>query len=130
MKSKMSPRRFRAIAALLAESTIKEASKVADVGETTIFRWLQDPDFQKAYRDARRRVVEQAIARLQKVSGEAVGALREIMNDPQSPASSRVMAARVTLEMAIKAVELQDLGARVEALEKILENREKKNSAR
>ncbi|MGW8182080.1 MAG: hypothetical protein ACWGQW_25405, partial [bacterium] len=66
---------------------------------------------------ARRRVVQHAISRLQKVSSEAVDTLREIMTDPDKPATSRVTAARTILEMAVKAVELEDLEVRIEELE-------------
>jgi hypothetical protein len=57
------------------------------------------------------------VAHLQRVSGEAVDTLRTIMNDDQKPASARVTAARVILDMSIKAVELEDLEVRIAALE-------------
>jgi hypothetical protein len=61
--------------------------------------------------------VSQAVAHLQRVSGEAVETLRVIMNDDQKPSSVRVTAARVILEISIKAVELEDLEVRIAALE-------------
>ena len=48
----------QAIMALLSEPTIKGAAKVARVGETTIHRWLNAPEFAAAYKTARRRVLE------------------------------------------------------------------------
>jgi hypothetical protein len=42
---------------------------------------MQQPAFREAYRRARREAVEQARARLQQASGEAVEALRGVMND-------------------------------------------------
>jgi hypothetical protein len=61
--------------------------------------------------------VSQAVAHLQRVSGEAVETLRTIMNDDQKPSSARVTAARVILELSIKAVELEDLEVRIASLE-------------
>jgi hypothetical protein len=40
-----------------------------------------------------------------------------VMRDAEAPASARVSAARAILETAIKAVELEDLEARIIALE-------------
>jgi len=47
--------------------------------------------------------------------------LRDVMNDTESPASARVSAARAILEIAVKAVELEDLEARIEELERLLQ---------
>jgi FAD/FMN-containing dehydrogenase len=106
-----------AISALLTQGTLAEAAQVAGIGEATLRRWLQRDDFQAAYRRARREAVSQAVAHLQKASGAAVDTLRGIMQDPHKLASARVTAARVILEIAIKAVELENLEVRLAVLE-------------
>src|SRR5262249_43542576 len=63
------------IIALLAHPTMPEAAKACGVGESTLWRWLQDPEFQAAYRQARRQVVEKAIAELQGACSDAVNSL-------------------------------------------------------
>jgi uncharacterized protein (DUF885 family) len=114
---KLSRKEETAISALLTQGTLAEAAQVAGIGEATLRRWLQLDDFKTAYRRARREAVSQAVAHLQRVSGEAVDTLRAIMNDDQKPSSARVTAARVILELSIKAVELEDLEVRIAALE-------------
>ena len=69
------------------------------------------------YREARRAVVQHAITRVQHATGEAVETLRAVMQDTTAPASAKVSAARAILETAVKAVELEDLEARMAALE-------------
>ncbi|MGH8060031.1 MAG: hypothetical protein ACREOH_22810 [Candidatus Entotheonellia bacterium] len=86
-------------------------------GGATLRRWLGRQDFQAAYRQARREAVSQAVAHLQQVCGEAVETLRSIMRNARTPASARVTAARAVLDLAIRAVELEDLEARIQALE-------------
>ncbi len=54
-----------AIAALLSQRNIDEAARVAGVGARTLIRWLKLPEFQTAYREARRAAFGQSIARLQ-----------------------------------------------------------------
>lgn len=82
-----------------------------------MFRFLRDPGFTEAYREARRHSVTAAIARMQSAAAEAVATLEAIMSDAEAPASSRVQAARTVLDMALRACEYEDLEARISALE-------------
>lgn len=114
---KLNRKKEQAIAALITQPTITAAAEQVTVAPGTMLRWLQQKEFHGAYMAARREVVNQATARLQRVSGEAVDALADVMNNKRSPASARVSAARAVLELAIKAVELEDLEKRITALE-------------
>ncbi len=111
----------QAIAALLEEPTISKAAKKAGVGERTLLRWLKLDDFQLAYRIARRALVSQAIAHLQQTTGEAVETLRLVMKDKSAPASAKVAAARIALDLAFKAIETEDVEQRLKALEQRFE---------
>src|SRR2546428_4857936 len=114
---KLKRKQDQAVAALLLHPTLATAAKAVGVGEKTLWRWLRDEGFSAAYREARREAVSQAIARLQQVATEAVDALRGVMSDMAVPAPARVSAAKVVLEMAVKAVEVEDLEHRLKALE-------------
>ena len=83
-------------------------------------RWLKEPDFDAAYRAARRVAFSQAIARLQQASGAAVATLLKIMVDANAPASTRVRAADSVLDHAAKAIEIEDIEVRVTELERSL----------
>lgn len=115
---KKSRKKEQAVVALLLQPSIGEAAKAAGIGESTLWRWLQQADFLETYRAAKREAVGQAVAQLQQASGGAVKTLADIMKDTGAPASARVSAAKCVLELAIKAVEIEDLSARVEFLEK------------
>jgi len=115
---KLPRRKEQAISALLLHATLSEAAAALAVDESTLRRWLrEDTAFQTAYRDARRAVVQQAITQVQRATGEAVETLRNIMQDAEAPASSRVVAARVVLDMSLHTIEIEDLEQRVAALE-------------
>jgi hypothetical protein len=103
--------------ALLSDPGLTGAAKAAGVGKATLWRWMQQPAFREAYRRARREAVEQARARLQQASGEAVEALREVMNDQEAPHASRVSAARTVLDMAMQATSEEEIEKRLAALE-------------
>jgi hypothetical protein len=79
------------------------------------------PEFQAAYRQARREAFSQSIARLQQASSAAVSTLLKVMVDPTTPASSRVRAADCVLGHAAKAIEIEDLEVRVTQLEQAAE---------
>jgi len=114
---KLTTKQEGAIVALLASPSIAEAAKKVGIGTRTLFRWLQDPAFREAYRDARRETVSHAIAMLQAGAMEAVETLRNVMRDAEANAATKVSAAKAVLELSIKAVEVEDLEARIAALE-------------
>lgn len=119
----VSQKKERAIMAMLTAPTMKKAAFDAKIGETTLFRWLKLAEFEKAYRQARRQAIDQTISRLQQASTHAVSTLQDVMGDETAPHSSKVSAARAILDISFKAFELDDLGARIETLERQLESR-------
>lgn len=120
-KTKMVRKKEAAVAALLTASTIAIAAQSVGISEVTLWRWLQQEDFQEAYRQAKRQAVAQAVSRLQQATTRAVDTLEEIMSNTNAKDSARVAAARTVLEMALKAIELEDIVARVEELERLSE---------
>jgi hypothetical protein len=100
--SQQEKKREQAIAALLTTDTICAAAAQIGVSERTLLRWLQEEDFQRAYREARRQVVQHAIVRMQRCTGEAVDALSDVMTNPEASASARVSAARSVLQLALQ----------------------------
>ena len=114
---KFGRKKEEAIAALLTQRNIEEAAKVAGIGANTLLRWLKVPEFQAAYREARRAAFGQAVARLQQGTSAAATTLLKTMIDPNTPASVRVRAAEAIFNHAAKAIEIEDIEARVTALE-------------
>ena len=110
-----------AIAALLSQRNIEEAARVAGIGTRTLLRWLKLPEFQAAYRQARRQAFSQSIARLQPGCSAAATTMLKIMLDQNAPASTRVRAAECVLNHATKAIEIEDIEARVADLERAAE---------
>ena len=88
------------------------------ISVATLLRWQKDPEFDAAYREARRLAFRQSIARLQQASSAAVTTLLKIMVDPDAPHSTRVRAADSVLDHSAKAIEIEDIEARVADLER------------
>ncbi len=108
-----------AILALLTEPTIEAAARKTGVARTTLLRWLQLPDFQASYREARREVMDRAIGILQAATGEAVSALRSAL---KAPGAERVSAARTIWDFSFRSRELLDLEERLVALEQRIDS--------
>ena len=114
---KFTRKKEEAIAALLSQRSVEDAARVIGVATMTLTRWLRIPEFQAAYRAARREVFFQSVSRLQQASSAAVSTLMKVMVDGNAPAASRVRAAHCVLDHAANGMELEDLHARLEQLE-------------
>ena len=106
-----------AVAAMLTQRNVEEAARSVGVSTATLMRWQKLPEFQTAYREARRAAYGQAVARLQQGTSAAATTFLKTMIDPNTPASVRLRAAEAIFNHAAKAIELEDIEARVTALE-------------
>jgi hypothetical protein len=116
-----------AIAALLSEPTQEAAARKAGISHKTLRNWLRIPEFSRAFRQARREIVDRAIQLLQQTTIAAVATLHDSMGHDK-PSAVRVRAAQVIIEQALRALELTDLAeeqAELKAmLAKVLHDRE------
>ena len=119
--SKFTRKKEEAIAALLTQPNLEEAAKTVSIAPNTILSWLKLPEFQAGYREARRAAFSQSIAQLQQATSAAVSTLLKVMVDPSTPASTKVRAADSVMSHAAKAIEIEDIEARVSELERAAE---------
>jgi transposase-like protein len=117
--TKFGKKQGEAIVALLVQRNIEEAARAAGVSPSSLLRWMKQPEFQSGLREARRGAFSQAIARLQQASATAVSVVLKMMADPATPASVRLRAADSVLGHAAKAIEIEDIEARVTELERV-----------
>jgi hypothetical protein len=110
-----------AAAALLAEASIEAAARKARVSTRTLKNWLKDPAFLVLYRDARRAVVEAAVARVQQLTTKAMLTLNRNLECGKPAAEIRAAVALLDyawrgLETFDLAQQLAELKAQVEAM--------------
>ena len=110
-----------AVAALLTQRNQEEAARAVGIGIATLLRWQKVPEFEKAYRAARRAAHGQSIARLQQATSAAVSTLLKVMVDASTPPSTKVRAADTVLGHSAKAIELEEIEARLSELERTAE---------
>jgi hypothetical protein len=115
--AKFGRKKEEAIAALLSSKSIEDAARAVGINPNTLLRWLAIPEFRDAYLKVRREGVGQSVARLQQATGAAAVTILKLMADPSSPPAVRLRAAESVFYHAIKGIELEDIEARVAALE-------------
>jgi hypothetical protein len=114
-------RQERMILALLEHATNEKAATGLGISTVTLWRAMQKPEFAEAFRKARREAFSQSVARLQHASNAVVGTLLRVMTDREARAASRVRAADVVLQTALRGIEMEDLEARLDRLERSAE---------
>jgi len=113
-------RQSQAIIALMSEPSIERAALKAGINERTLRRWMDVPDFQCAYRAARRQTFNQAIGLVVKYATLAVSTLVQTMADKDASHHAKVAAATAILKFGREGIELDDLAGRIEAIESSL----------
>ena len=120
-EGKFGRKKEEAIVALLSQRSVDDAARSANVNPRTLYRWMKEPEFDAAYRAAKRAAFGQSIARLHHLSSAAVSTLGKIMLDSATPPATRVRAADSILDHTAKAIEIEDIDARVKQLEEATE---------
>ena len=109
----------RIISALLQSRTIKEASELSNVSESTLYRRLQDLDFRNRLNASRTVLIDYAQTRLQAEISRAIEVIIEIMNNPENPPQVRLNASDSIIRNCLKITEQCNIIERIERLEGI-----------
>jgi hypothetical protein len=116
-ESLLTAKQEEGIIALLSHPTVRKAAEHLGVDEKTVHRWLDQPGFCAAYRKARRDAFAQAMSASQRYAPTALKALADIVADEAKPCAARVSAASAILKFSRESLELDDLAARLDAVE-------------
>jgi hypothetical protein len=114
---RLTPKQRRAVEALLATGEVKAAAAQVNVGRTTLYRWLKEPEFLAAVRQAEAEALDELSRLLVRLGRTAVATIAKAMSDPGTPPSTKVRAADAALGRLLQLRELAQLEARVQALE-------------
>lgn len=114
----MTPRKEKALQALLVSRTRAEAAATAGIGVSSLREYMKDPEFMDRYKQAFGDMVRDATRQAQQTLNPALSTLREIMEDRDEQASARITAARSVLEYSLKLCEQTDILEQLRELEK------------
>lgn len=115
-KSKISDDKL--LVALLASSSISGAAAAAGCGQRTIYRRLQDQAFTKRLEEMRLESLETARNALLSRLNSAVDTMADVMENAENGPSTRLSAARMLVDSALRMVEVVDVERRLDELER------------
>jgi hypothetical protein len=116
-RATLTPKQRKAVTALLAMGEVKAAAAEAGISRDTLHRWLKQPAFLAAVREAEADALDELSRLLVRLGRTAVATVAKAMTDPGTPAATKVRAADVALGRLLQLRELAQLEARVQALE-------------
>jgi hypothetical protein len=122
---KLPSNQVRAIAALLTGANQEGAAAAAGVVPRTLQRWLTEEGFTRELDIQKRMAIGAATARLVGTMDTAVTLINEILSGfggPKKYHTIQLRAAKITLDSALKLIEINDVIKRLEALEQVYEN--------
>lgn len=106
----------RLIGLILAHG-VSGAAVIAGVSKNSIYKRLKNPMFRAEFDAAQGIVLSATTGALCDALGDAVTALRDIVNDKSTSAGLRVQAASALLSHGVRYVEVSNIMRRLEALE-------------
>lgn len=109
---------------LLTSPTYAEAARRANVSESTLLRLRKKPDFQEVINALKKEMFSETMQKAQSYSKEMLEVLRTIALDDKATDSSRVSAAKGILEMGIQLRNMEEIEAKILALERAVMNHE------
>ena len=110
-------KRRRAVEALLSTGEVSAAAREAGIHRDTLHRWLKEPVFLQAVREAEAAALDELSRLLVRLGRTAAATLAKAMSDPAVPWATRVRAADASLGRLLHLRELATLEARVTELE-------------
>ena len=113
--SALSPRQQAALPIVACSPTIVQAARAANVGESTLRRWLTDPAFSGCLAELRRQSANIARQKLLELTPLCVSVLADAMR--HSDPAIRLRAVNYTLSFNLRAAELENLRSDLNTLE-------------
>jgi hypothetical protein len=108
----------RAIAALLTERDTRTASRVSNVPERTLWRWLREnPTFQEELNRRESEMLGEASRRLLSMQVSALDVFQDVMSDPAAKDSDRLRAAEGASEFLIRLRDIYKVESWIRQLE-------------
>ena len=115
----MTPKKEKALAALLAAPTVKAAAQAAGITDSAYRRYKKDPEFMQEYRRRCTEMLDNATSSAKAAFPPAVERLRGIVEDDTQAPQQQIAAARALLEYGLRLTEAADFEARLKALEEM-----------
>lgn len=113
------------MAALLRGNRLIDVAADLGMAPSTLRDWMRADWFRIEYTAVKQQLLDGTINKLRSAGNDAVELLHKVVRNPKLATTPRVTAARGLLEVLLRAVETQELAARLERLEHALAQAER-----
>lgn len=114
----LSNKQLMAITHIIGSTSIKEASKKADVSRSTIYKWLKNEDFKNELKRQRDVVINEALDTLKSSVTKAVKELIELIDADREEV--RRLACKDIIEYTLKSIEVESIEQRLDKVERLV----------
>lgn len=121
-EKKLNANQRKAINALIDGKTRAQAAMAANVGETTVYRWLEQPEFNAELRQAENQALRTAQRLLVAKIEENLAILDEIKNNSDASDNARIRAIQLELDTMLEWRNVAILEERIAEIEKRIED--------
>ena len=116
--SALTPRQRSALPIIAASPTMAQAARASGIGQTTLYRWIEDDEFREELTRLREESAQVARRELQGLMLRSVSVLADAMED--SDKAVRLRAARYAMSFAVRICEIEALRKQVQELEEVI----------
>ena len=114
----LTPSQERAVSALLTARSVAAAARQADVGESSLRRWLrEDENFRLKLRGLRDEALSHAALQLQHGASEAAGVMREVVKGDKKIEPARASLIRAAVDFGFRSHVYDDVIDRLKTVE-------------
>ena len=113
--SALSPRQQAALPIIACFPTVAQAARAANIGESTLYRWLTDPAFSDCLAELRHQSANIARQKLLDLTPLCISVLADALNHPDP--AIRLRAVNYTLSFNLRAADLENLRSDLDNLE-------------
>lgn len=113
----LTPNQYRAIEHLLASGNVAATAQKIGVGRRTMYRWMAEPAFARALREAESTALEGLTRSLTMLGDKAVAALVAVFDDPEASHAVKIRAAAVVFSNHPTYLQTTALADRIAAIE-------------
>src|SRR5699024_5140220 len=106
---------------MLTSKTTDEAIEKAGIHRDTAYKYLNNDDWKKEYREQRNALTEGLTNQLQQLGTQAIRTLEENLNDPDATPASKNTTAKTILDYIYSNHDREQIIERLEEIERVIE---------
>ena len=120
MKISLTQKQQDFLNAMLTSKTVEEASEKADITRNTAYRYLNNDEWQKEYRQKRNELTDTLTSHLLQLGTQAIETLENNMTDPDATPATKNTTAKTILDYIYSNYDREQIVERLEEIERVI----------